>query len=87
MEFITMATTGNSQNFGDLDTLRNSAKGGTSSSTRGVFAGGLGDPAPATVNNMEYITIATIGNGIDFGDLQQAKRITNSGVSNGHGGL
>ena len=87
MEFITIATTGNSQNFGDLDSLRNSGKGGTSSNTRGVFAGGLGDPAPATVNNMEYITIASTGDAIDFGDLQQAKRITNSGVSNGHGGL
>ena len=87
MEFITITTTGNSQNFGDLDSLRNSGKGGTSSSTRGVFAGGLGDPAPATVNNIEYITIASTGDALDFGDLQQAKRITMSGVSNGHGGL
>ena len=87
MEFITIATTGNSQNFGDLDTLQNSGKGGTSSYTRGVFAGGLADPAPATVNTIEYITIAATGNAVDFGDLQQAKRIANSGVSNGHGGL
>ena len=87
MEFITIATTGNSQNFGDLDTLQNSGKGGTSSYTRGVFAGGLADPAPATVNTIEYITIAATGNALDFGDLQQAKRIANSGVSNGHGGL
>ena len=87
IEFLTMATTGNTQDFGDLASLRNSGKGGTSSNTRGVFAGGLGDPAPATVNSMEYITIPSTGNAIDFGDLQQAKRIANSGVSNGHGGL
>ena len=87
IEFITIATTGNSQNFGDLASLRDSGKGGTSSNTRGVFAGGLGDPAPSTVNNMEYITIPSSGNAIDFGDLQQAKRMAMSGVSNGHGGL
>ena len=87
IEFITIATTGNSQNFGDLASLQNSGKGGTSSNTRGVFAGGLGDPAPATVNSIEYITIPSTGNAIDFGDLQQAKRIAQSGCSNGHGGL
>ena len=84
IEFFTIATTGNSQDFGNLDTLIGSGKGGVSSSTRGVFGGGL--PSPST-NIMEYITIPTTGNAIDFGDLQQAKRIPNSGVSNGHGGL
>ena len=87
IRFITIATTGNSLDFGDLSSLRNSGKGGTSSNTRGIFAGGLGDPAPATVNNIEFITIPTTGNALDFGDLQQAKRIAQSGCSNGHGGL
>jgi len=86
IEFITIASTGNAQNFGELDVLNASGKAGTSSNTRGVFAGGLG-ALPATVNNMEYVTIPTTGNAIDFGDLTQAKRMTNSGVSNGHGGL
>ena len=84
IEFITIATTGNSQNFGNLDTLTGSGKGGVCSTIRGVFGGGL--PSPAT-NIMEFITIATTGDAVDFGDLQQTKRITNSGVSNGHGGL
>ena len=87
IDFFTIATTGNAQNFGNLDTLTKSGKGGVSSNTRGVFAGGLGDPAPATVNTMEYITIAATGTAVDFGDLQQVKRIPQSGVSNGHGGL
>ncbi len=87
IEFFTIATTGNSLDFGDLSSLSNSGKGGTSSNTRGIFAGGLGDPAPATVNNIEYITIPSTGNALDFGDLQQAKRMAMSGVSNGHGGL
>ena len=88
IEFITIATTGNAQRFGDLATLTKSGKGGVSSNTRGVFAGGLGDPDTATVNTMEYITIAATGNAVDFGDLQGfARRIPQSGVSNGHGGL
>lgn len=33
---------------------------------RGVFAGGLN---PAATNTIEYITISTLGNTIDFGDL------------------
>jgi len=85
IEFITIATTGNSQQFGDLDTLTGSGKGGLSSNTRGVIAGG--NPSPST-NIMEYVTIATTGNAIDFGDLQAfARKIPQSGVSNGHGGL
>ncbi len=88
IDFFTIATTGNAQNFGNLDTLTKSGKGGVSSNTRGVFAGGLGDPGPATVNTMEYITIAATGTAVDFGDLQGfARRIAQSGVSNGHGGL
>ena len=88
IEFITIATTGNAQRFGDLATLTKSGKGGVSSNTRGVFAGGLGDPGTATVNTMEYITIAATGTAVDFGDLQGfARRIPQSGVSNGHGGL
>ena len=85
IDFFTMATTGNSQNFGDLDTLSASGKGGTSSQTRGVFAAGS-TPSPAN-NIMEFITIAATGNAVDFGDLTRNARLTNAGVSNGHGGL
>ena len=36
---------------------------------RGVFGGG-----GPNVNTIEYITIATLGNGTDFGDLTVARR-------------
>ena len=85
IEFFTIATKGNGQQFGDLDTLTGSGKGGLSSNTRGVIAGG--SPSPST-NIMEYVQIQTTGNAQDFGDLQAfARRIPQSGVSNGHGGL
>ena len=85
IDFFTIATTGNAQSFGDLDTLTGPGKGGLSSNTRGVIAGG--SPSPST-NIMEYVQIQTTGNAQDFGDLQAfARRIPQSGVSNGHGGL
>jgi uncharacterized protein YkvS len=69
IEYITIATTGNSTDFGDLTVARNVAA--CSSSTRGAFAGGAVGAAPTTTyyNNIDYITIATTGNAIDFGDL------------------
>ena len=51
------------------------------SPTRGIFAGGRG-----ATNAMEYISISTQGNAVDFGDLTQAFAYA-SGFSNGHGGL
>jgi hypothetical protein len=57
-----------------------------SSHTRGVIIGG---ETPTYVNTIEYITIATTGNSIDFGDfgsgLSAASR--NAAFSDCHGGL
>jgi len=50
---------------------------------RGVFAGGR---APGYVNTIDYVTISTTGNALDFGDLTQGRSYL-GGVSNGHGGL
>jgi hypothetical protein len=36
---------------------------------------------------MEYVTIQTTGNAIDFGDTATAGRFGCGGFSNGHGGL
>ena len=72
MEFITFATTGNTQDFGDLTDDSQSTYGGTaSSSTRGLI--GLGYVHPARVNSIDFCTIATTGNALDFGDLQLAR--------------
>jgi hypothetical protein len=69
IDYITIATTGNATDFGDLTIARNSLAS-CSSSTRGVFGGGL-SPTPATTifNTIDYITIASVGNATDFGDL------------------
>ena len=83
MDFMTIATLGNAQDFGDLLTAREHVIGGTSSKTRGVFSGGNGS---AGSNVREAITISTTGNSIDFGDCFQV-RAWGAGCSNGHGGL
>ena len=36
---------------------------------RGVFGGGYGSSPHPTLNTMDYVTIATLGNALDFGDL------------------
>lgn len=70
IDYITVATTGNATDFGDLTAIwyRN---GGMSDTTRGIMSGGYGHGGGAASNNiMEYITIGTLGNATDFGDLQ-----------------
>ena len=65
IEYITISTEGNGQNFGDLSQARKSGSS-ASNSTRGLFFGG--NTSPATVNTIDYITIASLGDAIDFGD-------------------
>ena len=71
IDYITIASEGNAIDFGDLNiSARRRSGGGCSSSTRGLFAGGYtGTPAVTSFNNIDYVTIATIGNAFDFGDL------------------
>jgi len=71
MDYITIASTGNGADFGDLAGDQSGAQG-TSSPTRGIFAGGSLAPAYAYHNVIQYITIATLGDAQDFGDLAWA---------------
>ena len=73
IDYITIATTGNATDFGDLTQSRGGF-GSCSSSTRGVFGGGGNDVSPAfNLNTMDYVTIATTGNAASFGDLTVAR--------------
>ena len=81
IEYVTIATGGNAIRFGESSKSGAGAPMGASSATRGVFAGGQFDnPYPQT-DIIDYITIATEGNAIDFGDLTAA-RSHGSGLSN-----
>ena len=74
IQYVTIATTGDFQDFGDLTRLP-TAPGALSSGVRGVFGGGYtpGSPANVAQDVMDYITIASKGNAVDFGNLTQAR--------------
>ena len=65
IHYITMATTGTVEDFGD-NYVAAASGAGLASPTRGVMAGG---DAPAYTNVIQYLTISTQGNTADFGDL------------------
>ena len=72
MEFVTMSSTGNAQDFGDQSVHGSTGRTsciGLSNSTRGIMAGGQNsNGAPYYTNGISYVTIASTGNDIDFGD-------------------
>ena len=72
MGYVNPQSTGNATDFGDLAGPRNTTQlrqefGAAGNSTRGLFLGGAG-----ISNVCDYITIATLGNTTDFGDLNTA---------------
>ena len=83
INYITIATTGNTTDFGNLTVARR-GPGASSSQTRALWA--FGASSPTEVNTIDYITIATTGDATDFGDYT----ILNSGgggSSNGTRGV
>jgi len=84
--YLNLASTGNSQYFGDLS-IAGSHHCGTSNATRGIFNSSDQAPNSAVYTNaIEYITISTAGNSIDFGDdvINAGRRAC---TSDSHGGL
>ena len=89
IQFVTMASTGNAADFGDIFTGRYSVSS-CSNSNRAVFLGGrTTSPSVVYYNAMEFVTISTTGNTSDFGDITGATGGTNAGAANSdsHGGL
>ena len=87
IDFVTISTLGNAQDFGDM-TVAVDALAGASNSTRGLHAGGrTGSPAAEALQNViGFITIASTGNASDFGDLVTPTRYL-AGCSDSHGGI
>tara|TARA_Y100001970_G_scaffold70946_1_gene90239 strand:+ start:1615 stop:2634 length:1020 start_codon:yes stop_codon:yes gene_type:complete len=89
IDYVTIATKGNASHFGEL-TFSYRLGGTASSPIRGVFMGGTNDsPSSNTVyNTIQYITLASEGNAVDFGDLTTSFGYAHIGnCSNAHGGL
>ena len=81
IDFITVSTLGNAQDFGNL-TASTRNFGCASSSTRGLFCHGANGNGPAEVNIISFVTMASTGDSTDFGDSTQTSR-QQAGVSNG----
>ena len=90
MTYVTMATLGNSIDFGDLSQPRAGLSGNCASPIRGVFGGGYYWAQPSgtytRADNIDYIQFASTGNATDFGNLLAGNQYCTS-LSNGHGGL
>ena len=75
----TIQSFGNAADFGDLLNPRSYSGGNCQSSTRGIIAGGFSPSAPTRVNSIEFLTMASLGNSTDFGDLAAA--VSNLGAA------
>ena len=65
IEYVSIMTTGNAQDFGDMTVARSNSNNSMTSSTRMVMQGGV---TPSYNNTIDYITMASLGDAIDFGD-------------------
>ena len=82
MEYITIGSTGNVTDFGDLSASA-VLGAGSSNNTRGLFAFGLIDGGLS--DTIEYITIASTGNATDFGNLSAAREYLAGTAGNDRG--
>ena len=70
VEYVTISTMGNAANFGDLTVGRGGCRSTGGNAVRGIFAGGyLGSSPGGNSNVIDYITVASLGDSIDFGDM------------------
>ena len=68
-----IATLGDAQDFGDL-TQKRGGGGGCSNATRGVFMGGeMSTPSTVRVDTIDFVSISSFGNAIDFGNLSSSR--------------
>lgn len=81
IQYITINSAGNAVDFGDL-TIARMYLSGVSNGTaqRGCFGGGQ-NSGGSNVNTIDYVTINSIGNATDFGDLLASAALT-AGLSN-----
>ena len=86
IDFISISTLGNAQDFGNLTQARWTG-GSAASSTRGVCAGGEKASPTAIVNTIDFGTFASTGNFSDFGDLATAVGQGVGGASNSTRGV
>ena len=81
----TIASTGDAKDFGDL--VQGRSQSGAFARLKSSSVGGYGGPSVNNVNTIDYVTIQTMGNSIDFGDLKDGVRTGARGCSNATRGV
>ena len=81
IDYVTISSQGNAQDFGDLLSTNNGEGGNCASSTRALAGGGQSNTVDIT-----FVTISTTSNATDFGDLITGRRSL-AGASNSTRGV
>ena len=79
--YTTMSSSGGIADFGNLSSARYS-NAGAGDKTRGISFGGKTAPSGPHENLIDYVTIASTGDGTDFGDLTEGVSFVGSGINN-----
>ena len=89
IEYKALTSDSDTLDFGDTAFGASHDKRSCGSDSRAVFMGGHDAESGSTAgtNNIEYLTIASTGNGTEFGDLLVAGKILAAGSGNGVRGL
>jgi len=82
IDFITISTLGNAQDFGNSTDSRYTYST-CASRTRGFMAGGYS----ALVDTIDFVTFASTGNAVDFGNLTQSRWLMGQGAASSTRGL
>ena len=85
IEFFTVSTLGNAQDFGDLTQDRKRFQG-FASRTRGFGIGGQANNGASGYNVIDFVTVSSTGNAQDFGD-QTTQTRSQIGASNSTRGI
>ena len=95
IDYVEIMTVGNSLDFGDITTAKSPYAHTAASPTRAVICGGgVASPGPGIQSSIEYITMASKGNSINFGEMpikasrvgtvsNTVRAVHHSGYSNG----
>ena len=86
IDYVTIASTGDAKDFGDLTGGREAPSGNVNSPTRAIWTGGDSAGDGSYQDNIDFVTIGTTGNAIDFGNLTSGRGIA-AGLSSATRGL
>jgi len=83
IDYFTLATTANAQNFGDMIKSGSYGHACLTNSTRLLWCGGYSVPDSNNTNTVSYSTIATLGDALDFGDLSDGSSLLRRYIGGG----